>query len=114
MSEVIGERQATKKPLEQERVPFIERMRDEHVPLTLKSISSLEKTASTATFRNQKIGEALESFKQARALTNEAQQSHLPSDFLSKYREAHKHLTEGGIAMAEGMEKNAEDIKFYK
>ena len=101
------------KPIENEKIVFIERMRSEHIPLTLKSLSDLEHVAKGALLQNQKINEAQEKFKEARKLTHDAQETLLPSDFLMKYREAQKTFCEGSTALAEGMDKNAEDIKFY-
>ena len=113
MPDQKGKSSIVAKPIESEKIVFIERIRSEHIPLTLKSLSDLEHVAKGALLQNQKIKESQEKFREARKLTNTAQEALLPSDFLMKYRAAQKTFTEGATALAEGIDKNAEDIKFY-
>ncbi len=100
-----------KTPLEGEKLAFVDRMRSEHLPLMLKSISELEKVGKDAIFSNEKINSALSKLKDSRKLLQEAQSANLPSDFLLQYREAVKKLGEASSDLAEGMDQNTEKIK---
>ena len=97
-----------KTPLEGEKLAFVDRMRSEHLPLMLKSISELEKVGKDAIFSNEKINSALSKLKDSRKLLQEAQSANLPSDFLLQYREAVKKLGEASSDLAEGMDQNTE------